>query len=92
MQQKLEYINKGPAGYVVYKDGVNEFKMFFEFGGGSCVAIIYIPAIEKWTFETNIDIKYREEIINYIAEQCIKDQAPSCTYEVEQDRILLVKK
>jgi hypothetical protein len=42
MERKLEYINQGRGGYVVYKDGKNDIKLFFEYGGGNCVAIIYV--------------------------------------------------
>ena len=92
MQQKLEYINEGRGGYVVYKDNENELKLFFEYGGGNCVAIIYIPTIEKWTEETKINLEEREGIMRFIAEQSIKDQAPSCNYELHADYIRLVTK
>jgi len=92
MQQKLEYINKERGGYVVYKGNENELKLFFEYGGGNCVVIIYVPTIKKWTEETKINLEEREGIMRFIAEQSIKDQAPSCNYELHDDYIRLVTK
>ncbi|MEO6521385.1 MAG: hypothetical protein ABIN91_06905 [Mucilaginibacter sp.] len=90
MQQKLEYINKGRGGYVIYKDDINELKLFFEYGGGNCVAIIYLPTIKKWLQETKISIEKLEKIVRFIAEQSIKDQAPNCNYELHNDCIILL--
>jgi hypothetical protein len=87
MQQKLEYINEGRGGYVVYKDNENELKLFFEYGGGNCVAIIYVPTIKEWVNRTRINIEERERVLRFIAEQSIKDQAPNCNYEAYDDCI-----
>ena len=82
MKQKLEYINQGRGGYVVYKDGQSDIKLFFEYGGGNCVAIIYVPSIEDWTKKTSRPIADRKEILTFVAEQSIKDQAPNSIYEL----------
>jgi hypothetical protein len=92
MQRKLSYINQGPGGYVVYTDGSNELKLFFEFGGGNCVAIIYIPTVEHWVEKTKIEIEERSKIIRFVAEQAIKNQAPNCNYKLNDDCILLLAK
>ncbi len=55
MQQKLEYINEGRGGYVVFKNGRADIKLFFENGGGNCVAIIYV--LER----TNRQIKQTDQ-------------------------------
>ena len=53
MEQKLVYINEGRGGYVVYKDGRADIKLFFENGGVNCVAIIYVPTSNEWTNKSN---------------------------------------
>ncbi len=75
MEQKLEYINEGRCGYIVYKDGLADIKLFFEYGGGNCVAIIYVPTNNEWTNKTNRPITERNSILTFVAEQAIKDQA-----------------
>jgi len=82
MKRKLEYLNQGRGGYVVYKDGQNDIKLFFEYGGGNCVAIIYVPTTEEWITKTNRPVVDRIPILTFVAEQAIKDQAPKCHYEL----------
>lgn len=91
MKQTLEYINKGRGGFVIYKDNVSEFKMEFEYGGGNCVAIIYVPKVEVWESQTNISIKDREQVLVFIAKQSIKDQAPESNYIISENCIEIFK-
>jgi len=92
MERKLHYINEGPGGYVVYTNGEVEIKLFFQYGGGNCVALIFAPTIEKWVKKTNTALSDRNEILTFIANQCIKDQAPNCTFELFDDRIEILEK
>ena len=92
MKQKLEYINQGRGGYVVYKDEQSELKMEFEYGGGDCVAIIYVPTIAIWESKTNISTSDRNQVLSFIAEQSIKDQAPDSTYVISDDCIEIFRK
>jgi hypothetical protein len=92
MEQKLEYINQGRGGYVVYKDGQDDIRLFFEYGGDDCVAIIYVPTIEEWTFKTNRPIVDRNSILTFVAEQAIKDQAPKSYYELSDTCIQIFTK
>ena len=87
MKQTLEYINKGRGGFIVYKDNESEFKMEFEYGGGNCVAIIYIPKADLWESKTNISIENRQQVLDFIAQQSIKDQAPNSTFTISKDCI-----
>lgn len=92
MEQKLEYINQGRGGYVIYKDGHNDIKLFFEFGGGNCVAIIYVPTIKEWTSKTNRPLKERLAILTFVANQAICDQSPNGYYELSDTCIEIFSK
>jgi hypothetical protein len=92
MEQKLEYLNEGRGGYVVYKDGQGDIKLFFEYGGGNCVAIIYVPTIAEWSNKTNRPLVDRNSILTFIAEQAIKDQAPQSYYEISDTCIEIFNK
>lgn len=92
MEQKLEYINQGRGGYVVYKDGQADIKLFFEYGGGNCVAIIYVPTIDEWASKTNRPTADRQPILTFVAEQSIKDQAPNSYYELSDTCIEIFTK
>lgn len=92
MEQKLEYINEGRGGYIVYKDKISEIKLFFEYGGGNCVAIIYVPTTSEWTNKTKLPITERNSILTFVAEQAIKDQAPKGYYELSDTYIEIFTK
>ena len=87
MEQKLEYINQGRIGYVVYKDRQGDIRLPFEFGGGNCVAIISVPTVAEWTSKTNRPVANRQAILQFVAEQSIKDQAPNSYYELNDNCI-----
>lgn len=86
---KLTYINEGRAGYVVYKDDHGELKFSFEFGGGDCVAIIYIPTAEFWEKRTGRAKAERDAILTFVAAQALKDQVRNGRYVLGEDSIEL---
>ncbi len=90
--RKLEYINEGRGGYVVYKDALGDIRLFFEYGGGPCVAIIYVPTIEEWTVKTKRPVVDRNSILIFVAEQAIKDKAPKSYYELSDTCIEIFTK
>jgi hypothetical protein len=90
MKRKASYINKGRYGYVVYKDDQSELNLYFEFGGGDCVAIISVPTADEWEKTTKRPLADREPVLKFIAEQAIKDQAPNCTYVLSDNSIDLM--
>ena len=87
MQQTLAYINDGRGGTVVYKDNQSELKFSFEFGGGNCVAIIFVPAIDEWTRITKRAIEDRPAILTFVAEQAIRDQVPGGFFQLSDNCI-----
>lgn len=73
-KRKLLYVSQGRGGYVVYKDDISEINFYYEFGGGDCVAIIFIPVPAKWMQETKRPLSEREDIISFVASQATRDQ------------------
>ena len=92
MEQKLEYVNEGRGGYVIYKDEQGEIRLFFEYGGGNCVVIIYVPSTSEWTSKTKRSLTQRETVLTFVAEKSIKDQAPNCHYVISDICIEIFKK
>ena len=82
MPQKLSYTTLGRGGYVFYKDDVSEIKLGFEFGGGNCVAIIFIPSPQQWAAATGRTLQERGNIIQFIAAQALKDQVAGGYYKI----------
>lgn len=91
MRRKLEYLNKGRGGYVVYKDGEGEIQMYFEFGGGHCVAIIDVPSETNWTATTRRPLEERQAILAFVAERAIRDQVPGGYYKLSEHSIEIFK-
>lgn len=92
MMRKLDYISDGRSGYIVYTDEEGTIQLYYEFGGGDCVVIIHIPAVEEWTSITNRPLSERNSILSFIAEQAIRDQAPDCFYNFTGNFIEILKK
>lgn len=92
MKPKLEYINQGRSGYVVYQDGQGEIKLYFEFGGENCVAIISVPTTEEWTIKTKRPTTVRQTILTFVAEQAIKDQSPNSYYNITETGVEIFSK
>ena len=76
MNRKLTYINQGRGGTVVYSDEKGEIKFDWEFGGGDCVAIIFVPGTANWHQATGRPVEDRLPVLTFVAEQAIIDQSP----------------
>ncbi len=84
MQQQLTYVDKGRGGTIVYRDEQGDINLFFEYGGGNCVVIIYVPSTDEWTSKTKRSVSARKNILAFIAEQSVKDKAPGCYYKISE--------
>ena len=76
---------------MVYKDRQGEIRLSYEFGGGNCLAFINVPTVAEWTKKTNRPISQRQEILQFVAEQTIKDKAKNCYYELYDNSITIFK-
>ncbi len=87
VNKQLHYFNQGRGGTVLYKDDTSEIRFDFEFGGGNCVAIIFIPSPAAWVKATNRMAEERDEIIEFVAKQAIHDQVSGGYYKILDDYI-----
>ena len=92
MGQQVAYFNEGRGGHILYTNNGQTIKFEFDFGAGNCVVIIYIPTIERWENETKTNISYRQEILNFLCQQVIKDQARGCDYIITDTSIEVMRK
>jgi hypothetical protein len=92
MNQHLQYINQGRGGTIVYTDDKGTIQLSFEFGGGDCVVIIFVPTPSNWNEETGRPASERTAVLSYIAEQCIRDQAPHCYFQLSDNWIEIFRK
>jgi len=90
-KQAVLYSDSGRGGYVVYKDVQGEIPMYFEFGGGNCVAIIDVPTAAEWATKTKRLSEERAAILQFTAQQVIRDKAPDCHYRISANCIEIFK-
>ena len=88
---KLEYTQEGRGGSIYYTEGAIRIQFGWEFGGGNSVVILFIPETKYWEAQTGTPLYRRDEILKFLCEQVIRDQAPGCKYEIYEDAISIVR-
>ncbi|GGM92116.1 hypothetical protein GCM10010967_26480 [Dyadobacter beijingensis] len=86
----LEYTQEGRGGTIYYQEGDIRFGLDWEFGGGNAVVIFYIPEVKYWEAQTRTPLSRRDEIIEFICRQVIRDQAPGCTYKIYHNSVSIL--
>lgn len=71
---KILYSGHGPSGYVHCQSAETTFELYYEFGGGDCVATLYVPGPENWEKQTKLPLEKREEVLSFIGRQVVKHQ------------------
>jgi hypothetical protein len=92
MEQRLTYFKKDRGGHILYSNTSKTIKFEIEIGGGDGVIIIYIPTKQIWETETKTDILCRQEVLDFLCKQVIKDQAPNCYCVIKDDCIEVIRK
>jgi hypothetical protein len=91
-KRQLLYTESGHDGYVIYKDAEGEIPMYFEFGGGDCVVIIQVPSVDERTKKIKRLSAERDAILHFIAQQVVRDKAPTCNYRISGNNIEIFKR
>lgn len=89
MKRQLHYISQGRGGTVVYRDSISTINFDYEFGGGNCVAIIFVPTTDEWVAQTKRPLADREAIIQFVAAQSLNDQVSGGHYKITYNAIEL---
>lgn len=92
MSRQLLYDNQGRGGSVIYRDHISDVRFYFEFGGGDCVAIIFIPADDEWEKETGRSVNERASIIRFVATQALHDQVSNGSFQISEQSIELYRR
>lgn len=94
---KIKFISQGPSGKVQYIEGSflkkNTCEFYFELGGRDTVATVWVPANDaEWDKQYPWAAGRRKEILDDLAAQVHKEQAPSSIIRWEKDRFHLMTK
>lgn len=87
----LEYTQDGRGGSIYYKEGDINIQFGWEFGGFNTVVIIFIPESKYWEAQTGTPLSRRDEILQFLCDQVIRDQARGCKAVMYDDAISIVR-
>ena len=87
----VQYDSQGRSGYVYFNWDGAVIRMYYEFGGGSTLATIDIPPVDKWEKETGFPLDKRDLVLMFIANRIIRDQAQDHTFEIKDNYIRIYK-
>ncbi len=71
---RLSYGSDGRSGRVHYQSRRADFTMYYELGGGDCVAIIDLPSVREWERRTGLPSDQRDAVVQWIGRQVVRDQ------------------
>lgn len=87
---RLLYSTQGRGGTVFFESNETKFDMWWEFGGGDALAIVDIPSEQHWVARTKLPLERRTDVLDYIAQQVIQDQASGRgTYEISDNYLTI---
>ena len=81
---RVECKPSGRDGYVFYYEGSQELPFYWEYGGGNVVVIARFDEPDKFAVRYPWAAGRRREILERLAQELIRQQAPSCTAEIDE--------
>ena len=89
--KEVQIVENGPAGTVYYFEDGQTLKVYWEFGGGDAMAILYPPKEESWDTQVPWATGRRREVLEFVAKEVIRQKAPGCDVRWSENYIELVK-
>jgi len=80
----VAFAERGRDGYVYYHEPAGVITFYWEFGGGDTVAIITSEKEAKWRKEFPWVAARRQEILERVASEVIRQKAPGCSAEIDK--------
>ncbi|HPB52946.1 MAG TPA: hypothetical protein PLR22_04700, partial [Saprospiraceae bacterium] len=90
--RSVEFVNQGKEGTVIYHEFSRTIKFYMELGGNDIVFYLNIPSASDWEHVTGFSLQERDSIIEFVANETQKHQAPNCTYSIEEATIYFIHK
>lgn len=89
LTMRITYEDQGRGGYINVQLGDKGGRWWWEFGGGTTLAIIDIPTAANWEAETKIPVERRAHLLDMIAQQVIRDKAEGYRYRIDDNAIVI---
>lgn len=80
---RVSYDEQGRCGYVWYQSAEARFPMYYEFGGGDCIASLSVPGPEDWVQKTGLPLERRDEVLAFVGRQVAKDKTRNGSFRIE---------
>lgn len=90
MSKNIEIVESGKAGKIIYNEGVYKHEFDYEFGGGECLVLIWVPSEKEWANETQLNLEQRPQILEFIAHQIIFTKAKGCSFRITENNIAII--
>ncbi len=92
MSRRVTITSTGREGRVHYSDNARAIDGYFEFGGGDVITIVSMGSTEDWARAHAWASADRAAILRFVADEVIRQKAPSCVAEIEDERgVILVR-
>lgn len=75
---------QGREGRVIYTEGGHTLAGYQAFGGGDVVAIVSMGSLAQWQAQHPWAVERRAAILRFIADETVRQKAPTCTAEVDE--------
>ncbi|MFZ1687413.1 MAG: hypothetical protein WAU70_08335 [Flavobacteriales bacterium] len=80
--RRVEIVEKGREGSVIYREALNGQSFYWEFGGGEVLAII--QADRTWKTPPSWMAGRQAEILRFVADEVIRQKAPGGSAEIDE--------
>ncbi|NOT40704.1 MAG: hypothetical protein HOP13_09445 [Alphaproteobacteria bacterium] len=82
--QRVVIVESGREGRVEYAEASGTIGGYWEFGGDDIVTIVNMGSREDWQRSHTWGLEKRASILRFIADEVIRQRAPSCSAEIDE--------
>ncbi|MBL8012185.1 MAG: hypothetical protein JNJ64_16370 [Flavobacteriales bacterium] len=86
MRPSVSITEDGRSGQVIYSEGLRSITGYWEFGGHDVVTIVSMGSRADWERAHAWAMERRTEILGFVADEVVRQRAPSCRAEVDAER------
>ncbi len=83
LDRRVEIVESGRSGSVVYREAGNNLSFYWEFGGGDVLAIVQVNDA-AWKTQPDWLAGRRVEILQFVADEVIRQKAPRSRADIDE--------
>ncbi len=84
-QRTVTIVEEGRIGRVHYRERAGELSFAWEFGGGDVVVIVHVGTPAEWNASNRWAAERRTEIVRFVAAELVRQKAPACRAEIDDE-------